>query len=231
MADTSQFALTEQIVREVLRRLTGLNRSVAQDSDSNRVGDLILPGRLVTLEVLEQRMDGVRRIIVPERALITPAARDELRQRKIEIVFGDQAVAGVNGNSGPAKLLVATTPHASAPAAIAAIEAVASVDMLESNSLPDAASQIGRTIVGQKRLGIMLTDRPAAAACIANRHAGVRAAIGENPASVTQAVLQVAANLLVVDSSRQNPFQLKATVREFARGGWRECPREFEGAL
>jgi hypothetical protein len=91
----------EWIVIEVLRRL-GVARTnsipVARhelrvvgdersSSPANGV-DLAIDGRLVTLRTIEGRLSGIKRLVVGPRAVITPAVKDELRQRQIEVVFG-----------------------------------------------------------------------------------------------------------------------------------------------
>jgi hypothetical protein len=73
----------EWIVTEVLRRL-----GVAGDErSSSPVGsELAITDRVVTMRSLEGRLAGVNRLVVPSRAVITPAVKDELKQRQIELV-------------------------------------------------------------------------------------------------------------------------------------------------
>jgi len=73
----------EWIVVEVLRRL-----GVAGDErSSSPVGaELAIPERVVTLRLIEGRLKGVSRLLVQAGAVITPAAKDELKQRQIELV-------------------------------------------------------------------------------------------------------------------------------------------------
>jgi hypothetical protein len=48
-----------------------------------------LSERVITLSQLEGQLDGVVRLHVAERAVITPAARDLLKERGVELVRGD----------------------------------------------------------------------------------------------------------------------------------------------
>ena len=70
----------EWIVAEVLRRLT------RGDSNSQLKSDLIIVERVVTMRSIENRLPGVTRVVVEPRAVVTPAVRDELKQRQIELV-------------------------------------------------------------------------------------------------------------------------------------------------
>jgi hypothetical protein len=76
----------EWIVVEVLRRL---GVAVAEHNAVAVAGgsDLRLTDRVITLRSIEGRLAGVRRVVVPSRAVITPAVKDELKQRKIELIF------------------------------------------------------------------------------------------------------------------------------------------------
>ena len=73
----------EWIVVEVLRRL-----GVAGDErrSSPVGGALSIPERVVTMRLIEGRLNGVSRFLVQPGAVITPAVKDELKKRSIELV-------------------------------------------------------------------------------------------------------------------------------------------------
>jgi len=72
----------EWIVQEVIRRLR------AADGNPPAAGDLRLTDHVVTLTALKDRLTSVRRVVVPAKAVVTPAVRDELKSRQIELVRG-----------------------------------------------------------------------------------------------------------------------------------------------
>ena len=80
----------------MIRRLTADGRfpvpgsagSTGAESTAAESRELSVPERLVTLATLRGRLDGVARVVVPRRAVVTPAARDELKQRRIELQRG-----------------------------------------------------------------------------------------------------------------------------------------------
>jgi hypothetical protein len=67
------------IVAEVIRRLELV--------DTTTNSDLRIAERVVTLRTIEKQLSGVKRVVVPQRSVVTPAVKDELRARKIELVF------------------------------------------------------------------------------------------------------------------------------------------------
>ena len=80
----------EWIVSEVLRRLgvAAAASRVAGDERSSSPArqELTITDRVVTMRSLEGRLAGVNRLVVASRAVITPAVKDELKQRQIELV-------------------------------------------------------------------------------------------------------------------------------------------------
>jgi hypothetical protein len=72
----------EWIVAEVLRRL-GV---AGEERSSSAVAELRVTQRVVTMRLIEGRLTGVKRVVVNRRAVITPAVKDLLRHRKIELI-------------------------------------------------------------------------------------------------------------------------------------------------
>lgn len=72
----------EYIIREVMRRLAELG--VGKPATS--VSELALAGRLVTLRDLEGKLTNVTKVTVTKQTVVTPAVRDLLREKKIELL-------------------------------------------------------------------------------------------------------------------------------------------------
>lgn len=78
----------DRIVAEVVRRLRALMASSSPAAAKVTSSELRLEEKLITLRTLKDRFDGVNlegisKVIFADRAVITPAVKDELRQRKI----------------------------------------------------------------------------------------------------------------------------------------------------
>jgi len=76
------------IVVEVIRRLGLLDgqRRVAVAERSSTTADLAMTDKVITLQLLEGQLNGVTRLLVHQQAVVTPAVKDELKQRQIELV-------------------------------------------------------------------------------------------------------------------------------------------------
>jgi hypothetical protein len=80
-------------------------------------------------------------------------------------------------------------------------------------------------------MAIVVTAHPAAALCLANRHAKVRAILGTRADSVAGDAAAVGANLLIIDPAGLGFFAVKQIADRFLRGGPRECPEVFKKRL
>jgi hypothetical protein len=76
------------IVVEVIRRLGLLDGrpKAAVGERSSSTAELLVTDKVVTIRSLEGRLSNVSQLIVGQRAVVTPAVRDELRTRKIELI-------------------------------------------------------------------------------------------------------------------------------------------------
>ena len=74
------------IVAEVLRRL-GVAEPTNERPAMTNGAELRLTDKVVAMRAVEKRLAGVKRVVVQLRAVVTPAVKDELKARKIELVF------------------------------------------------------------------------------------------------------------------------------------------------
>jgi pyruvate/2-oxoglutarate dehydrogenase complex dihydrolipoamide acyltransferase (E2) component len=235
--DNSNPAEIEQIVRLVLARLNGAaasaeggahdlsggaraaeNRQAAGDAQS--VVRLSQP--VIARETIARRAAAARAIVVPARAVITPAARDLLRERGVEIrraeAVAEAAVRLAMGMAEcdyqPASLVARLEAQAIATQRLAHVGLIEVVDEL-----------CQHVRLGGAR-GLLLTGETHAALCLANRVAGVRAARAGCERGVRRAREAVGVNLLVLDPAGKSLHQIERAVVEFCRGA-ASCPARF----
>src|SRR6478735_7831246 len=95
----------ERIVREVLGRLAPTVRAAPAATNGSTAlapaGSLVLAGKVVTTADLDGRLDGVTTLLLAPRAVVTPAARDLLRQRGVTVASHLPAVTKSNKPSTP----------------------------------------------------------------------------------------------------------------------------------
>jgi hypothetical protein len=242
----------EQIVREVLARMQTAPsdcavapRDAAPQPPQNVApsaappaaapapvcDELVLTGQVITLADLDGCLATVRRVVVPPRAVVTPAVRDELLRRKIALTYAKPRPAAAAA-AGPLRLAVVIHAGCCDPAAIAAaIEGDSRPALVhQSDCVIAAADRLAAEVAQPDTLGLLLTRHVAAALCVANRLRGVRAVRGEDPNAVGRDAAAVGANLLVVDP-RAGLARTRRIVAAFAAGGVRPCPKVFAERL
>ena len=76
------------IVLEVIRRLRLLenDQGVAVGERSSTTAELTITDKLITARTIENRLTGISRLLIPSRAVVTPAVKDELKKHQIELV-------------------------------------------------------------------------------------------------------------------------------------------------
>lgn len=213
----------ERIVRQVLAEIAGGQRGGVLPA-----GDLVVSKRVVSLKDVEGRLAGVARLVIERGAVLTPAARDELKQHGVTIASavrsGEKQTKHVvslactvaRHNTGP--LVAALASDGITTKLIAAADLMTSVDTLSE-------------IVTKDGLAMLITGEAAAAVCLANRQRGVRAALSASVDAVEAAVASVGPNLLVVDPAAKTVFELRQIVRRWLRDGKPACPETLKQRL
>jgi hypothetical protein len=236
----------EAIVREVLSRLQQLGGEQAGGpaasreaggtppprptaSPAGRSDQLQLEQRTITLGLVQGRLRGVKEVLVPAGAVVTPSVRDELRKRQIPLRVQNPATDAARQPAG--LVLGVAGPTAVAEAALAVVQAEsAAAKQIAGDCVLDVVQRVTQIMGDDNQIGLVLTDRPAVALCLANRQRRIRAAWGVNAAAVRQSAQLIGANLLVVDPSQHGLYELRGIIRAFVDGP-HACSVAYRSAL
>jgi hypothetical protein len=198
----------DQIIAEVVRRLTaaaagdGLAREQPSRRASEQAGVLAIDDRVVTLNSVDGRLDGLRRLIVRRKAIITPALRDELSKRGIELDRG-----GDSGSMRRETTVSIVRCHLTKTPVVPGMEDVTAT------SLEVLVRLVSERVADPARRVVVLIGQTALALCALNRHRSVRAAVANNIDAVRAASRAIAANVLVVDPAHLGRLQIMGLVR------------------
>ena len=193
-------------------------------------GDLVVERRIVTLAELPQRLDGIRRVVVPPGAVLTPSVRDVLHRNRLTLAFGTPETPAMAG-SLTAVVVAVGAKHDPALLVKALAGEGFAVQSRRMDCLIAATDQLAGDLRPGGTLGLLLTGHTAAALCLANRLPGVRAVRAATVEGVTADVEAVGANLLVIDPLAQGFFPTRQMALRFLRTGPRACPEVFRQRL
>jgi hypothetical protein len=181
----------EFVVGEVIRRL-----SIASSASSNSAADALslqVGGNVLTLASLDGRLDGVQRVVVGHKTVVTPAAIDALKERSIALVRADSTF-----DRRASEVVLVKHENVESAAVEEFLRQLPT--KVRSINLTDC-EQLG-TQVRPGEAAILLTNRPYEAACHANRDTRVCAVYPHDPGHLILAMNEVTANVLVVNANK-----------------------------
>jgi hypothetical protein len=186
----------QQIVQEVLRRLghaaaqtpVAVQTPVAAQLPPQRPvtnkpqGQLVWSQPVVSFQQLDGKLEDVNELVILATAVITPAARDELKHRSIRIVRGGSALKVIGAITIGIEAGIANVRHADAT-------------MLESD---DQWNAFFRSAIATGEHPLAITKTPHRIACVANRISTVRAIAISDLRQLENAAEDAKANVLCI---------------------------------
>lgn len=204
----------ERIVRDVMSRLAGERppapkvESEAKVAAAKPANELVLEARVISLAEVQGRLAGMARVSVAERAIVTPAVRDLLREKKVPLV---RRAAGAKVAAATRTIVVAAAEtKVELGGLVRDLRCTGcKVEQLAQAGLVAAVRELGEEVAKNGAIGLLVTEEPEAALVALNRRSGVRAVGGEEVAAIERAANAVGANLYVVRGSRLGGMQVK----------------------
>lgn len=228
----------EAMVRQVLERLGAhQHTSQAAASSSKPVTVPVQPinhanqqlnARVIGTRELEQVKTETKRVIVQRGTVVTPAARDWLREKKIELAWVTSGNASKPQQNGGKTVVSAAKPairQIVLGQAAARFEATALVRQLEARGyavqrlahagLEQVTRELAATAAFDGTPAVLLTDQPWAAVVAANRNPSARAAWVRDRRETIAALREMNLNLAIVSVAGQSPFGILNTMLPF----------------
>ncbi|SFH85874.1 hypothetical protein [Planctomicrobium piriforme] len=180
-------------------------------------GVMVIDGSVVTAESLENVSAGASISVLP-KAIVTPAAQDVIRGRKLTLIR--QAAPAASAETKSAAAVVTTSPL------LIVVKNSKAVDQLwqelaggwkrEFLGCPDDAAKLatGEICRGGAGQVVILADQTHRAACLANRNEKVKAVAIRDAGDIRLIRKQLRANVWCLDTSARTYFELKNIFRE-----------------
>jgi hypothetical protein len=200
------------IVAEVVRRLQATCEKPAPPAAKP------IDAKVITLETLKKHNQP--ELVVLSHAIVTPAARDELKQRNIRLVRqGGPVTSQPQMTAAGSKLLAANFGADYQAKTLAQLVGAygANLEQHPATALTQVLATHTERVVRDSAKAIWFTSQPAHAVCLANRHPGVWAVTASDEATAQAALRSVAANVLVIDPQGKSQFTLRKIVEAFAK--------------
>jgi hypothetical protein len=189
-------------------------------------------GRVVTAADLRQCLNGHHELVVPEKAVITPLAAEELRSRGVRITARRPEV------THPDKARWGFAQDRSYPEVGGAVQALRR-DGVEFQQLPgctEGACTWSRSLAecvvrGQCQGGIVFCQDAGLVCCIANKLAGLRAMPVASPTHAARARVSLNPNLVAIEMPGRTFFEIRQMLRCLCTALPGTCPDGLAGVL
>jgi len=173
---------------------------------------------LVTATMLEELRRAGREIRLTKGALLTPAARDWLKEQAVPVSWEEPA--GTAG--GLAAVMDTTLPEMRAMRTMLERDGTLA-EVIEpapgAGGLVLAMRQLCGLISRQQAAkGVVFVRDGAVPVCVANKHQRIRAALGINVPMVEEACRSLGINVLVIEYTAQTTYQMKQMVARLVAG-------------
>lgn len=218
----------ERIVRDVMSRLAGERTSVAKPGTDKKVepekkieaekkvevappaNELVLEARVISLAEVQGHLSGMVRVSVAERAIVTPAVRDLLREKKVPLVRRAAGAKAGAASVGRTIVVAAADAKFEIGGLVRELRGLGcKVEQLAQAGLAGAVREMADEAAKSGAVGLLVTEEPEAALIALNRRAGVRAVGGDDAATIERAGRAVGANVFVVRGSKLGGMQVK----------------------
>ena len=227
--------LIETIVRSVLEQFQRGENAARTDNPSGGgqpLGSNNTPASIedtiITGDLLASRVNGDKTVNIGQHAVLTPSARDLMRQRGITIQRQTTTTKQTaSGSRWVAIVTKCTTALKTAlDDAIQKPGAIVSCELVGTN---DEAVQTAVGLICRANAdgAIIFSEPPQLAACLANRNRRIRAAIANDAGTVKAVTAAMGANLLCINPVEQPFFGLRNILRQLPADGPPQVPQNW----
>ncbi|MEQ1826657.1 MAG: hypothetical protein ABL921_11960 [Pirellula sp.] len=209
---TINAAEIETIVRRVLSTLSTIDASAlgspASDGNSKSTGYLQVADRVVSVEALRGRLAGIQVLEILPTAVLTPAASDLCRERKIQIVREpsvptQQSSSPVQSATRPPRLIVSGS--ATWIGSVAKQLCPKQSKVIDA-SIDDASAirSISDGLRAGHQAGVAIVNAPHSACWQAARDDRLRPAVVSNWGELAAVLSEVPVNVLIISAKTWN---------------------------
>lgn len=182
----------------------------------------------VNSRALANRLQDVKKVLIPRGAIVTPAVRELLHQQKIPLVVMTEPRQSAHAVAVAVGVVAA---RYDASALVRSLAQEFNVQQLAGTDLVTVVDELADLVTKGGYLGLLFSQQSISALCLANRHGGVRAAAAVDRDAVREALDAVGVNLLIVNPARTPIGELNRVATYFCREGPKPCPEVLKTRL
>ena len=210
----NQAALIERVVAEVMSKLMTSTATRGEKSPEASACGSVLFDCVITADLLAAKAKGQRVVEVGTKAIVTPSAKDWLRQQNVELKR--IALSSPLSSLRPSRLAIVQAGGAAVERVIeeARRAGVSNWRRELAGQVEDAAKMgISAICRGEAVNVVVFSNQPDKVACLANRNEQVRAAAVFSVADVERVQAALSCNVFVISVGSKNGFELARILK------------------
>jgi ribose 5-phosphate isomerase RpiB len=214
----------DELVRKVLARVKSeqpVTKTDAKKTESSDKPTNVLPFRVLGMKELESIGSIGSQVTVKRDTVITPAAKEWLKAKKIELRWGTGVGSNEKskaGTSAPQIVLGQTVKSFNAANLVQQLKQRGhATEQLASTGLKTLVEELAHSVARSGAIAVLVTDQTWNATVLANRHNGVNAAHCKDRIDAANAMKQVKVNFLIVNPVAQSSHSLINMIHELTK--------------
>jgi ribose 5-phosphate isomerase RpiB len=168
------------------------------------------PGSVLALNDLQRLGPNLRELVVRDKVVLTPCARDELKRLGVSLVRRDEKTPRNIGYGSDAMYPQIATVVLALDKEGLTLKALEFQRGLDSMLLGKSAGELVSR--GEMKSAVLFCAEPEAAACAANKLVGIRAAAVNNILQAKRACASLGANLMAVEMPGRTYFEIRQVM-------------------
>ncbi|WP_417375022.1 hypothetical protein [Gimesia maris] len=212
--------LVNQVVANVLSTLSRQGQVAQHTGTAPSDASVVLTDKVITADLLAAKVKGKAAVGIAAGAILTPTAKDYLRQNQISVHRASTSAASTKQGS---KWRTIVLTHSSAVEnALTDLEQQTGARWSQelSTSLTDSVQDAISSLCRADAAGVVLFASTAEkAACLANRNQKIRAAAVQDVNHLREVISQLGPNLICVNPKQKSFIELRNLVKTFVKAG------------
>ncbi|TWU09310.1 hypothetical protein CA54_45500 [Symmachiella macrocystis] len=203
----------EQIVAAVVKKhLAAPVEMRPAETAETAVSVTYLSDAIITADLLKEQINGDRRFQISAQAILTPSARDLIREQGLTWT---RVTAASTVTSATFLAAVVTA----GPQVMRAMEQLGGDWKLELQESPASAARLAVSAVSRgEYAGVaIVSGQPRLAACLANRSPKIRATVVSHSEDVATTMNEMGANVIALDPANIGMFAMKTLLQRFSK--------------
>lgn len=217
---SAETTLIDEIVQRVLKELgtapgAAPPAMTVKPAESSTQPAITFDAPVITRELLEKGANGATRIRTRRGAILTPSARDFLRERRIEVTAEAPAVVESTRALTPRCRVLLTRRTPQVAAAVVAARTAGIVDEQRIVGTPTEAATEATSILcrGEVPRIVVFSDEPELVACLANRNERIRATVVLSTSALERLRGTLKPNLIAISPEGRSEFETTRLLR------------------